>query len=180
MANEAEYKYGPPLEGRNIRLIKIRPGLDKTTLEIDLEEHSLGSRKFEALLYVWGKQTATLKIQCNGRSMSVGSNLLDVISELARCRSTGYLWADAICINQNDNQEKTCQVRMMRDIYEKAERVIIWLGKGQASDKKGFKLADRLYYKCNSASYDMYTTTYDFGVFDCESKGVSSPFGNLD
>ncbi|CAN9288346.1 unnamed protein product [Alternaria alternata] len=39
-----------------------------------------------------------------------------------------YLWVDAICINQNDSAEKAFQVRNMLIIYEKAIRVIAWLG----------------------------------------------------
>ena len=35
---------------------------------------------------------------------------------------------DAICINQRDVQEKSIQVTRIRDIYEQAQRVIIWLG----------------------------------------------------
>ncbi|TGO23596.1 hypothetical protein BPAE_0127g00160 [Botrytis paeoniae] len=35
---------------------------------------------------------------------------------------------DAICINQNDNDEKNTQVRLMRDIYQKTERCLVWLG----------------------------------------------------
>lgn len=39
---------------------------------------------------------------------------------------------DALLINQIDDEEKTHQVQLMREIYEVASRVVIWLGK--ASD----------------------------------------------
>jgi hypothetical protein len=134
MAIEADFTYGPPLQGCNIRLIETRLSSEKTTLEINLIERWPGSVKFEALSYVWGKQAMMQRIKYNGRPIYIGSSLVDALGELARRRSTGLLWADAICIKQNDIQEKTRQVRMMRDIYEKAQRVIIWLGKEQASD----------------------------------------------
>lgn len=54
MASEADFTYGPPLQGRNIRLIEIRLDSEKTTLEINLVERRLGSVKFEAFSYVWG------------------------------------------------------------------------------------------------------------------------------
>jgi hypothetical protein len=38
------------------------------------------------------------------------------------------LWADAICINQQDNREKGHQVKQMAQIYKNAEEVLIWLG----------------------------------------------------
>lgn len=41
---------------------------------------------------------------------------------------TGYLWIDAICINQATTLEKNHQVSMMGMIYSQAECVIVWLG----------------------------------------------------
>ena len=38
------------------------------------------------------------------------------------------LWIDAICINQNDDDEKSSQVQRMGEIYGGAERVLVWLG----------------------------------------------------
>jgi hypothetical protein len=40
-----------------------------------------------------------------------------------------HLWADAVCINQYDGDEKTTQVAMMGEIYSGAERTYIWLGR---------------------------------------------------
>jgi hypothetical protein len=35
---------------------------------------------------------------------------------------------DALCINQNDNNERAEQVALMSEIYSRAQKVIIWLG----------------------------------------------------
>lgn len=40
------------------------------------------------------------------------------------------VWIDALCINQEDIEERANQVKLMRRIYEKAAMVKIWLGKG--------------------------------------------------
>jgi len=37
-------------------------------------------------------------------------------------------WVDAICINQDDMQEKAEQVHRMDTIYKKAREVLVWLG----------------------------------------------------
>lgn len=42
--------------------------------------------------------------------------------------SSVWFWIDAICINQEDIPERNAQVLRMKDIYEKAERIICWLG----------------------------------------------------
>ena len=38
------------------------------------------------------------------------------------------LWIDAICINQQNNNERNRQVMRMPDIYRSASQVMIWLG----------------------------------------------------
>ena len=43
-------------------------------------------------------------------------------------RPRTFIWADAICINQNDTEEKSTQVTMMDRIYSAATYVVAWLG----------------------------------------------------
>jgi len=38
------------------------------------------------------------------------------------------MWIDAICINQSNVAERELQVGLMRDIYQQADGVVIWLG----------------------------------------------------
>ncbi|KAJ4362571.1 hypothetical protein N0V83_010665 [Neocucurbitaria cava] len=54
------------------------------------------------------------------------------------------LWVDAVCINQNDGLEKAAQVMMMQDIYQKAERVVVWLGEEDAQSNKGLDFVSQL------------------------------------
>lgn len=49
-----------------------------------------------------------------------------------------YFWVDAICINQNDIQERGHQVDMMRIIYPKARLVVTWLGPSTANSDSAF------------------------------------------
>jgi hypothetical protein len=48
--------------------------------------------------------------------------------EIRREGEPVIIWADALCINQSDDGEKTSQVGLMRDIYRDAKEVIAWLG----------------------------------------------------
>lgn len=43
--------------------------------------------------------------------------------------SGGYvrLWVDALCINQSDNEERSHQVRQMRQIYSRSKEVLCWV-----------------------------------------------------
>ena len=40
----------------------------------------------------------------------------------------GPFWIDALCINQDDNTEKSQQAAIVDEIYSKAESVVVWLG----------------------------------------------------
>lgn len=44
------------------------------------------------------------------------------------------LWADALCINQKDDDERAAQVKLMGLIYFKAQRVRIWLGRDDVTE----------------------------------------------
>lgn len=59
-------------------------------------------------------------------------------------RSLRALWVDAICINQADVRERSEQVAIMRDIYQHAERVLVWLGEEDADSVVGFPLIPKL------------------------------------
>jgi hypothetical protein len=175
MASFDTFTYCRPLQGRNIRLLQVTLGSELSTLEIRLIEKNLDEAEFEALSYVWGNQARKELIKCNGCWLSIGSNLHDALCERRRRGSTAFLWADAVCINQDNSQEKTHQVRLMRDIYARADRVIIWIGKERPKDSDAFQLAKSLYQKCHGERYDIDTGIYDFEDFDCESKGVPKP-----
>lgn len=46
---------------------------------------------------------------------------------------------DAICINQDDPDEKSVQVQRMQDIYRNAKQVLVWIGR--ANDHTGLAFA---------------------------------------
>ena len=170
MASFHAFKYSCPLQGRNIRLLEVRSGLNM--LEVSLIEKSLDGAKFEALSYTWGDQAKKALINCNGQSLYIGSNLHDALCEWRRRRSTSPLWADAICINQESIEEKTRQVRLMRNVYANADRVIVWIGKGLPLDSDAYDLAKNLYQKCDGEKFDIDTGIYDFGNLDYQSLGA--------
>ena len=82
----------------------------------------------------------------SNRTFYVRPNLSDALRHLRNYsgsspqQSSGrpqtlVIWIDYICINQEDNDEKSAQVRMMANIYKRAESVLIWLGReGEESD----------------------------------------------
>jgi hypothetical protein len=51
-----------------------------------------------------------------------------MIPGLIHMKGKALFWADALCIDQGNVEERTHQVTLMRDIYGSAERAAIWLG----------------------------------------------------
>ncbi|KAH8731850.1 heterokaryon incompatibility, partial [Phaeosphaeriaceae sp. PMI808] len=59
---------------------------------------------------------------------TIFKNLGAVLRQLRKKGADRVLWTDAVCINQNDNNEKVSQIPLMRCVCEQAEQVYIWLG----------------------------------------------------
>ncbi|KAF2676833.1 heterokaryon incompatibility, partial [Lentithecium fluviatile CBS 122367] len=87
--------------------------------------HSL---KFHALSYVWGTEPPTHSITVNEK-VDIKSNLYSALRRIQSQFTDLELWCDALCMNQDDSEEKNREVLRMGDIYRSAERVVIWLGK---------------------------------------------------
>ena len=64
----------------------------------------------------------------NGHICRVRENFYNVLVQVRQRRYAGSLWVDALCINQDDNQEKAQQVIMMGEIFAQAAEVLVWLG----------------------------------------------------
>jgi hypothetical protein len=85
---------------------------------------------FDALSYTWGDWWGFKIIKVNGKLAAITKNLYDVLIAFRRNHlPETYLWVDALCINQRDVAEREAQVSLMRDIFEGAARVRVWLGK---------------------------------------------------
>lgn len=87
---------------------------------------------YVAISYVWGDVTETRTIMLNGKRFSVHASLHTALLQLKnsfacepRCQ---YFWADAICINQNDLNERADEVKKMDMIYSRCLSVRAFLG----------------------------------------------------
>lgn len=83
---------------------------------------------YTALSYVWGDPSLVKSIRCEGKLFHTTENLYTALKYLRRTKSAVHLWVDQICINQNDLEEKTQQVILMSEIYQRAWSTIVWLG----------------------------------------------------
>ncbi|CEI67912.1 hypothetical protein FVEN_g7809 [Fusarium venenatum] len=124
-----------PLEEDEIRLLHVQSS-DSDLICLDLHTvQAPANQRFWALSYVWGPTDDPAVVLLNGQSFTITRNLYHALYEYRRHIFTNeskvtsaWLWVDAICINQNDQVEKSIQVPRMSEIYGKCERVLAWLG----------------------------------------------------
>ena len=64
--------------------------------------------------------------------MAITRNLYAGLKALRFKESTRTIWVDALCINQENIEERNHQVQLMAYIYSGAERVVVWLGDADA------------------------------------------------
>jgi hypothetical protein len=96
--------------------------------------HELGS--YEAVSYVWSAPVINVNIECDGAKLCITKSLEDVLRRFRNVTDTRTIWADGVCINQTDAEEREQQVSLMGLIYWKAQRCLIWLGHDDESEEQ--------------------------------------------
>jgi hypothetical protein len=114
-----------------IRLLNILPSLgnDSEPIKCSLEHSEFRDNpSYEALSYTRGTQQQTEPIIIvDGQSVTVRENLWLALKNLRQPSQHRIMWIDAICINQNNIEERNRQVRLMPFIYQRAKSVLVWL-----------------------------------------------------
>lgn len=131
-----------------IRLIQVLPGRgdDKIVCEIrTVDVKASPGSEYHALSYVWGDDPPTIEIflqdiKTNQRyPRRLQKNLWQLLHQIRKQSLAEYgtrptsthpllIWTDALCLNQEDDQEKAQQIPRMAAIYSRAEIVLAWLG----------------------------------------------------
>lgn len=128
-----------------IRTLVIHRGEPSTTILCSLSVVSLDDHpKFDALSYVWGKTIEKYRIMVNGAPLSISRNLHAVMQRFRCSPQSLTLWIDAICINQENIDERNQQVPLMCRIYSQAVVVIIWLGDADDETKMALDFLETL------------------------------------
>ncbi|KAF7957821.1 hypothetical protein EAE96_003391 [Botrytis aclada] len=87
---------------------------------------------YVTLSYVWGKPNEEiLKVYGNGFSIYLRPNLYSALVHLREKTEPRMLWIDAICIDMQNYEERSFQIRLMTRLYSQAQEVIMWLGESR-------------------------------------------------
>ncbi|QIW98307.1 hypothetical protein AMS68_003825 [Peltaster fructicola] len=127
------YRY-TQLKPTEIRLIHLLPGPELSARIVHYARYN--APPYTAISYCWGVEPASIKISRYKTkalekklqdSLTITQNLHDALSHSQHTGSV--VWADAICINQSDDIEKSEQVASMSAIYRHARKTVVWLGR---------------------------------------------------
>ncbi|KKY36384.1 putative het domain-containing protein [Diaporthe ampelina] len=118
----------------SFRILKIQPGGKEAPIVCNLVHARLDARPpYEAISYVWGSTDRPISIKCDENQLYITENLRDALVRVRLPDRPRSVWADSICIDQDNLDEKGHQVQFMGEIYSNASRVLICLG----SDDEG-------------------------------------------
>ena len=153
------YHYCPLPSEKFIRLLELYPGNANENIDCTLYQTKLeDAPKYEAISYTWGNPANKTNVLCDSKIIMVTQNLKDALCRLKLKDESRILWADAICINQNDDVEKGSQVKLMARIYGNATRVCAWLGYATTQMQPAFELIDQIV--CRACTTSTSTSSY--------------------
>lgn len=100
---------------------------------VSLKEVIIQSLEYAALSYVWGSKQKLTLTHNNDAKLSKFESLVEdmpsttIVDAMKLCRrlSVRYLWVDALCILQDDNNDKAVQLQAMSHIYQCASFTIV-------------------------------------------------------
>lgn len=123
------YQYPDSLDKTRIRLLTLKAGHQEDDIDIEIDVWDLEDKpQFEALSYEWGTSRKSHSVEVFDKQMTITPSLYAVLFQIRSSSKPLILWIDAICINQDDIEEKNQQVPHMAKIFGSAKRILVWLG----------------------------------------------------
>jgi hypothetical protein len=149
------YQPLPPIGvNKNIRLLELLPGTALDDVQSVLFTVDLGDcPEYEALSYCWGEEIETTPIQVNEQTLYITKTLRSALFRLRNPDRSRTIWVDAICINQDDIEERGEQVKIMREIYSSASRTVVWLGVADEDSDTAFDICEQLVEDAQTPGY---------------------------
>jgi hypothetical protein len=127
-----KYQWRPLDKARQeIRVLDLRPGTGDAPLSGQLRHVFLDESKkphYETISYAWGETDLFDNISVVGQNIHIPVSAGSALRCIRFPDKTRTLWIDCVCINQNNEHEKTHQVSLMADIFQKSCRTLAHLG----------------------------------------------------
>ncbi|RKL09388.1 hypothetical protein BFJ71_g1251 [Fusarium oxysporum] len=125
------YTYIPFTNNFTIRILTLEPGTGNDPLVGHLGFENLDlNPQYEAISYCWGTGGRSSEIICDGKPLPLTESIEGALRRMRHATTQRRLWADQVCINQDDIAERSQQVSLMNAIYKGAKHVLfnrIWI-----------------------------------------------------
>ncbi|EME88768.1 uncharacterized protein MYCFIDRAFT_80138 [Pseudocercospora fijiensis CIRAD86] len=177
------YQYHPLAhDEQQIRVLRFEQGqpdddhllrfkLESLTLHTDLQE------PYYAISYAWGENPGLAPIIMDGREALVPDSAEEALRGILRAIRTDeshqatLIWIDAVCINQDDLEEKSHQVAMMGRVFAKAHLVFSWLGPDDGTTPAAIQSFEALQRQYRQLTGDQHDLNYLFNLprYHCEN-----------
>ncbi|KAI7156158.1 hypothetical protein KC349_g6474 [Hortaea werneckii] len=146
-------------ESLEIRLLTIYPATNSSELPVQcsLSHANLGKApkpKYETISYTWGRSQERKTIVVDDLSLEVPVSAERAIRRMRHPDQSRVVWIDAICINQDDINEKNRQVEIMAEIYSNTSQGLIWLGEVDDSTGKALQSINAAYAEACAETND--------------------------
>ncbi|KAI0008306.1 heterokaryon incompatibility protein-domain-containing protein [Xylariaceae sp. FL0662B] len=112
----------------DFRLLDLLPGEVDDPIQCKLRHVRLSRDvPYEALSYTWGPPVRHHEVLCDGLVLRVTATLREALIALRGKKTSRTLWIDQLCINQEDIEERSSQVKIMHLIYKRAKNTVVFL-----------------------------------------------------
>lgn len=102
--------------------------------------------QYDAVSYCWGDPTMSHWIRLpNNRYLLITKSVASILRFRVTSETTGHIWIDGLCIDQNDTKEKAQQVRLMGRIFASANTVTAWVGDPSHDSREAIQFIKTLY-----------------------------------
>jgi hypothetical protein len=159
-----DYSWYRPLDPcrKEIRILFLEPEPLGSTKDVVVHVFNASllesgiPKLYGCLSYCWGNPSITKAIQVvyteksksgvdglvtRQTEFQVTANLEAALRVFRSKLKRPVMWADALCIDQSDINERSSQVSLMAEIYRQAVQTIVWLGEADSTTKKVFDFA---------------------------------------
>ena len=165
-SNITRYDYsGHQLEPGWIRIFRLVSGSwDETPAgsmsAIKLEVNHRLKNNYAAISFEWGSSNQQGEVMIDGKCLKIPVGLERALRQIRHTvlenpywhhRHSGEaqtysmdVWADAICIDQSNEDEKKLQIQMMGSIFQHADPLYIWLGYPSQADRLAMETIKQL------------------------------------
>lgn len=140
---------------KETRIVELHPGQGQDDIRCTLHHAALGDRPiYKTVSYCWGDALSRASCYLNNHSISIPQSSANVLRQARSTFSSECLWIDAICINQNDVEERDQQVALMREIYSSSLENLIFLDVELEHASASFELFQRFWLEARFFTKD--------------------------